>query len=333
SWPGYNLYAPRAICGADLIDLRGRLVHSWRPKPCGKWGQADLLPDGSLLVVGSSAGKRLVMKLDWHSELVWKRSLDFHHDVELTPSGRVLSLLMRNREAPVDGAMQTIRDDLLALLDDRGNLLETVSLMDVLGADPAQQVIRPTRARTRRALDYFHANSIEWMRRDELFGTAPLYGPDNVLVSMRNQDIVAIVDWRRRHLVWWWGRGELMGPHDATLLDNGNILIFDNGLGRDWSRIVEVDPRTNRIAWQYRADPPQAFHTAALGGAQRLPNGNTLFANSYSGEVFEVTSDGQVVWKFVTPYKNKTNHRAAIIRMKRYPAEMIEPLLAAHAER
>ena len=60
---------------------------------------------------------------------------------------------------------------------------------------------------------------------------------DAILVCVRNQDLLAIVDWSEKRLLWAWGPGELSGPHDATLLPNGNVLAFDNGLGRDWSRV------------------------------------------------------------------------------------------------
>ena len=99
-------------------------------------------------------------------------------------------------------------------------------------------------------IDVFHSNSVEWMARDELFGTHPLYHPEHVLVSFRHQDRVAIFDMRERVPVWTWGQGEILGPHDAQLLPGGTILLFDNGLGRKWSRAIEVDPRTDEIVWE-----------------------------------------------------------------------------------
>ena len=67
----------------------------------------------------------------------------------------------------------------------------------------------------------------------------------------------------------------------------------------------------------------------ALGGAQRLLNGNTLIANSHRGEAFEVTPEGEVVWKFITPHQNYKHQRAAFVGMKRYDSALIERLLAS----
>lgn len=44
--------------------------------------------------------------------------------------------------------------------------------------------------------------------------------------------------------------------------------IFADGLARKWSRVVEVDPRTGRIVWEYRASEPESFFSGALGGVR-----------------------------------------------------------------
>ena len=85
-----------------------------------------------------------------------------------------------------------------------------------------------------------------------------------------------------------------------TMLDNGHILIYDNGSTREWSRIVELDPVTEEIVWTYQADPVEDFYSRFYGSAQRLPNGNTYLADSLGGMAFEVTEDGDVVWKWHT---------------------------------
>jgi len=56
------------------------------------------------------------------------------------------------------------------------------------------------------------------------------------------------------------------------MLKNGNILIFDNGSGRGWSRIIEVNPIGKEIVWEYHAEPKESFITRYWGSAQGLPN-------------------------------------------------------------
>ena len=42
-----------------------------------------------------------------------------------------------------------------------------------------------------------------------------------------------------------------------------------------------------------------------MGSAQRLPNGNTLIAESSFGRFFEVTTEGEIVWEYVNPFFGK----------------------------
>jgi hypothetical protein len=95
--------------------------------------------------------------------------------------------------------------------------------------------------------------------------------------------------------------------HSPVELDNGNILIFDNGNLRHgstspFSRVIEVDPATNVVAWEYFDVMRPAFFSPYMGAAQRLPNGNTHITESATGRLFDVTPSGDVVWEYVIPY-------------------------------
>ncbi len=82
--------------------------------------------------------------------------------------------------------------------------------------------------------------------------------------------------------------------------------------------MIELNPFTEKIEWQYTAEPPQLFFSETRGSAQRLPNGNTLITESDKGRVFEITRRGELVWEFYSPQiDKKKNKRAAIYRMMR----------------
>ena len=92
--------------------------------------------------------------------------------------------------------------------------------------------------------------------------------------------------------------------HHPTFLENGRILLFDNGCHRrgvDHSRIVEVDPETNEIAWDYTADPVISFYSYNISSVQRLPNGNTFICEGAAGRLFEVTPSKEIVWEYINP--------------------------------
>ena len=95
----------------------------------------------------------------------------------------------------------------------------------------------------------------------------PLYAPGNVIWTSRRQNVVAVVEWASNRLLWSWGQGELLGPHEGRVLSNGNVLIFDNGSKERGSRVIEVDPLTDDVVWEYKGESPEDFHTAGRGGA------------------------------------------------------------------
>jgi hypothetical protein len=135
---------------------------------------------------------------------------------------------------------------------------------------------------------------------------------------MRNIDLIGVVDIENNELVWSWGAGKLDKQHHPTLLENGNVLIFDNRPIDQASRVFELNPLFKAIEWEYKAEPPGDFYSPFRGGNQRLSNGNTLITESDRGRVFEVTPGGQIVWEFYNPIVNADQEeRAAIYRMTR----------------
>jgi hypothetical protein len=97
----------------------------------------------------------------------------------------------------------------------------------------------------------------------------------------------------------------------------GNMLIFNNGIGRGYSAINQIVPPVDGAGnysisagaafgpaspvWTYTATPNTNFFSAEISGAQRLPNGNTLICEGIKGNLFEVTAAGQTVWRYMCP--------------------------------
>ncbi len=104
---------------------------------------------------------------------------------------------------------------------------------------------------------------------------------------------------------------------EPGLAGAGNILIFNNGIGRGYSTVDEIVPPVDAAGnytlaagaafgpsqptWTYKAPTPADFYSAEISGSQRLPNGNTLICEGIKGNLFEVTSAGEIVWRYVCP--------------------------------
>ena len=53
--------------------------------------------------------------------------------------------------------------------------------------------------------------------------------------------------------------------------------------------------------WQYTNNPATNFYGADIGGVEREPNGDTLITFGIRGTLFEVTSNSQTIWKYISP--------------------------------
>lgn len=87
--------------------------------------------------------------------------------------------------------------------------------------------------------------------------------------------------------------------HHFQLLDD-SLLVFENGsTERGSSRAVEfsfdqVTPVVEEV-WSYTPDP--TLYTFSLGNPQRLDDGSTLVNFATSGQVDQVSPEGQVLWR------------------------------------
>jgi hypothetical protein len=158
--------------------------------------------------------------------------------------------------------------------------------------------------------------------------------------------------------------GQIIGQHHSHMIPQGlpgagNIMIFDNGTDAgygavvsglergtypntlsDFSRVVEFNPVTMDLVWEYKQQYPTAdldgdgdikgnerkFCSARVSGAQRLENGNTLICEGKEGRIIEVTPEGDIVWEYISPYTGEANSfviNRSVYRAYRVPTSWI----------
>jgi hypothetical protein len=328
AYSGYTLVTTPGLQRADLLDMAGEVVQSWTGDEAEHWERAVLARNRDLLVmvrVKESRENRLrvLLRLTWDGGLRWRRELPVHHYLVERPDGGLAVLTRRQRWLPDLESQARLIDNGVAVLSPDGKLLEEHSLYDMLASRPDLFAFLPMEpGEDGPRPDFLHANFVHWTRRPTLARRDSLYAPSNVLITIRDQNTVAIFDFEKGALVWAWGQGELLRPHEAKVLANGNILVFDNRMGEGASRIIELDPIAREIVWEYpRAATPE-FYSRNWGTVQRLPNGNTLIGESNRGRAFEVTPEGEIVWEYRTPHRNEESKPAGI-RVERYPPSAI----------
>ncbi|MHC9539244.1 MAG: arylsulfotransferase family protein [Vulcanimicrobiota bacterium] len=139
----------------------------------------------------------------------------------------------------------------------------------------------------------------------------------DLLVSIRNLNLIAIIDPVSEKVLWSWGEGVLDRQHSPEFTENGTIVVFDNRpTTRKYSRILEVEPGTNKIVFEYKSDPPESFFSDGGGTVQKLSNGNVLIGETEKGKAFEITRSGKTVWEYYDPNR-KEDKRGSIHRMMR----------------
>jgi uncharacterized protein (UPF0248 family) len=352
AFAGFTLFAPHFVESRTvyLIDLQGEVVHTWNmPYPPGLSGY--LTERGTLFFNGRTSEQSflsrfpfkggVVLEADWNGKVLWEvRHPDHHHHGILLRNGNVLlhcmgevpeEIARRVKGGMADGNMQSgqyasrpvseadkMYSDYLAEVTPAGHTVWEWRTWEHL--DPVADGIAEVQAP--RTL-WAQGNSVEEL-------------PDgDILASYRPTSTVIRISRKTGKIVWKLGPPTVAGQHAPTLLENGNVLIFDNGPHRlddsvPYSRAIEVDPATNAIVWKYQDKPAWNFFSPRMGCAQRLPNGNTLITESSFGRFFEVTKEGEIVWEYINPFFGKPffggppgSESNQVFRAVRYSADEI----------
>jgi hypothetical protein len=331
AYAGTNLYVSGHGPVATLMTMDGTVLHKWgrdwfddHDESARKdkefpnhWRRAHLAPNGDLVAI---YGGRGMVKLDAQSKVLWTFDEAAHHDLEVLQDGTIWTLTRRPGVVPSLSPEKKVVEDLVVVLDAEGHVQRRISVLAAFGAGPYAPLLNRIRPRG----DILHTNTIEILD-GSLAHKNPAFRAGNVLLSFRTTDTLAVLDPDREAIVWALS-GQWQGQHQPTVLANGRMLLFDNrGLG-EASRILELDPFTQVVHWRYGEAEGQSFYTRLLGSAARLPNGNTLITESDNGRVFEVTSAGDTVWRFVTPHRAHSDVSlvASVYEMLRLP-----PMVAA----
>jgi hypothetical protein len=326
------------------------------------WFRCYLFPDGELLAVYHASGDTPygygLARLDRDSRVVWTFSENVHHDVDVGEDGTIVTLTQRYVDPP-PGAPKTnskrLLADYLVVLSPEGKKLKEIPVLEAFRDSPFAPLLstvdRPISKgsppdaispvgfavgdlQTLFALaplphdpyagDLLHVNSVKVLRQSRA-ARFPLFQAGDVLVSLRNLDVLAMLNLDSGRVVWA-ARGPWRRQHDPSFLDNGRLLVYDNLGSLAHSRVLEYDPGTQAVEWCYSGENGTSFHAFLRGTAQRLDNGNTLIVEPDEQRIFEVTPDRQRVWECCCPVRPTTDpsvsFHCAITGARRYNRDL-----------
>jgi hypothetical protein len=318
--------------GADgrlyMIAPDGSVAKDWdSPVPDTNFEFVKPLLNGNLLArLRTPAGApSAVIEMTSGGVPVWaftSQEYRFHHDQERLPNGNTAMLCSRMLDVPAISD-QTIQDDCIVEVDPAGNIVWTWQAADHFDefgfSDDVKANIFDFGG------DWAHANALEVIQPSNPH-TDPRFASGNYIMSFRHINTIIVIDRATGDIAAKF-QNLTVGQHNAYMIPGylpggGNMLVFDNGFSdpilnpgaaarnggpaRRFSRVLEFDPLTEATVWEYDASlsgrPDWWFSSPFVSGAQRLPNGSTLITEGANGRIFEVTSDGEIVWEYVSPY-------------------------------
>jgi len=334
--PGLTIYTPvNPWTPITLIDLQGNPVHQWEiprelevienrddghvfPRPINPpVTDLHVYPNGNLLVaLGNDLGfppfGYAVVLLDKDSNVLWTYSKDAHHRINVADNGDIAVLLNAWIEDPWPG-LESIpvpfREDEIAILRPDGTEKKRISVMRAFQNSEWQGALKQI-SHDPRFKDKFHTNAVQFLTAEQA-KAIPYAKEGNVLLSMRNVNLLAVMD-LEAEVITWAARGPWYMQHDPHVLPNGNILLFDNHgelKHARRSRILEINPRNLAIEWEWPGENDFNMYTSIAGAVEPLDNGNVLIAETNRGRLLEVNREGEVVWDFRVPERKQTRDR------------------------
>ncbi|MBT3219553.1 MAG: hypothetical protein HN348_10720, partial [Proteobacteria bacterium] len=323
AYAGLNFYISAHAPAAILMDMEGSVLHTWMTDFDTVWPDNDteadhngrrsfrrgaLLKNGDVLGIFEGLG---IVRLDKSSKLKWAALNRAHHD--LFVNGDEVYVLVREAHmVPRIDAEEPIAEDFVAVLDlATGKEKERHSILEAYEKYPEFNAVMSEKG-VKKAADIFHTNSLEVL--DGRFADQlPMLAAGNLLLSARNLDTIQVFDWQKKAITWSY-HGGFARQHDPKLLENGNMLLFDNSKGK-FSRVLELNPKTLETVWEFAGNEERVFRSSACGAAQRLPNGNTLVTESGRGRAFELDGNDELVWVFRTPHKTERDGEKKMARL------------------
>ncbi|MFM2354295.1 MAG: hypothetical protein RLZZ528_31 [Pseudomonadota bacterium] len=308
------------------IDLHGSLIE----------------PDGSVVFNFEYGG---LARLSRCGAVEWTLRHPTHHSVEPANGG---GYWVPGRQfvpnSPEGGAFppftananyETSEDDLILKVSAAGEIVAQHSVTQMFYESGLEAVLTATGVNYGRGArwprEIVHVNKIAELT-PELAPAFPMFEAGDLLISLRQQNLVAVVDpddWRIKwHMVGPWLR-----QHDPEFAPDGTIHVFNNNHYRfvlessgradpsieRRSTIMAVDPATDAVTTLYGGRPGQEFGTVIRGKQQLMPGGGTLVTEFEAGRAFEVDASGRTVWEYVNRFDE--DEVAELTEVRAYPAQ------------
>lgn len=259
-----------------------------------------LLRDGSMIVAWTLGDS--LERFDRCGRKVWSTRGIFDHAVGLVDDEKFVWTLSNDYQE---------LSELVKVATETGEIVQRISMASISAANPTIDVLGARRhddgyadrEHPRWLLDPFHVNDVEPLSAalsDRFEG----FAAGDLLLSLRSLNLVLVVDPETLKVKWWQG-GATRRQHDPDWQPTGEITVYDNRLGHDYSQIVSIDPASHstRVVFDGRSND---FYSTIMGEHQITKAGNILITSPRQGRAFEVDRNGQIVFEI---FNNKPGNK------------------------
>ncbi len=314
----YNALILRYLDAVYLVDESDNIIHKWNLNYKKLFAnnrkasaqniypeKAIIFPNGDLLATYTGWGDTPygygMVKIDKNSKLLWKYDDNTHHDIIINRDNQLIYSLTQKF---VKWRGNNTLADYITIISPDGLLIRKISVIDAFEKSDFVALIINAQSRGL-VWDQFHTNSIDIIDAN-LARSFPQFDVGHILISIRNMDIIAVIDPDAEKVVWAY-KGIWAAQHSARFTEQGTIILFDNQGGgtkkSPQSRIIEINPRTIAPSIKYAGNSQSPFYSCAYGRLQLLENGNLFITETLGSRVFETNKAGEIVWQYkIKPY-------------------------------
>lgn len=281
----------------------------------------ELLPDGS--VIASFDHGETLQRLDACGDRVWSLAGRHHHAVTLTEGGDTVWTL-RDRRRFVE----------IAVAD--GTILREIDIFDIMAANPLVDPLGMRRLdwqddianmNTRNATstwleDRFHFNDVDPLPAS-LADRFPMFEAGDLVISARSLNLVLVFDPDTLEIKWW-RNGAVRRQHDPDWMETGEIMVYDNRMNLDYSRIVAIDPATYAVRTLHDGQE-SGFYSRVRGKQQPRSDGSIVITAPQQGHAFEISPDGEITFEIVNAKPGTDDQNYAIMELIWFPEDALNP--------
>jgi hypothetical protein len=321
-----------------LIHRNGDLVNQWKFKfsdlfpdtshmkkpPVTDWNidlhGSLILPDGSVVFNFEYGG---LMKISRCGELIWKIARPTHHSIDMAEDGSFWvpgrKIYNKGDKSPFPPFATPFVEDTILHVSPTGKIISELSVPKIFYDNGFESLLTSTGMDIIRDdhsdQELVHLNQISVLS-SQLAKDFPLFEEGDLLLSLRNYNMLLVVD-PDDEKIKWWKIGPWKRQHSPEFVAGGKITVFNNNTykssyrtGEDISHpdiprvsnIIEVDPVTNKTLVLYGESPGQEFLSIIRGKQESVQGGDILVTEFEGGRVFEIDSTGKIIWEYINHY-------------------------------